>query len=76
MPVSARNRGENDDGGADRPGSPRLGRTDEGSAASPDLARAFDTWIAADPNYGERFGRMQALWESDAFIHALSACSW
>jgi transmembrane sensor len=47
-----------------------------GPAPAPDVARAFDTWIMADPDNVARFGRMRALWESDAIVQALSEVAW
>jgi transmembrane sensor len=46
------------------------------SAPTPDMARAFDSWIAADPAHAESFGRMQALWGSEAFVQALGEVAW
>lgn len=43
---------------------------------APDVARSFDAWIASHPDHAERFGRMQALWESEAFVRALSRSAW
>lgn len=46
------------------------------SAPTPDMARTFDSWIGADPAHAESFGRMQALWGSEAFVHALGEVAW
>jgi transmembrane sensor len=64
---SAKNRDDEAAGWVERMNAP---------APAPDVARAFDTWIAADPDHAERFGKMQLLWGSDAFVQALGRTAW